>query len=120
MKQNVICTIEDVIHLLKETHQKGGAQALCNDSDWHMYVADDAEWFLSTSCCITAPPDFDEETDEEIIPDFAAKHGMEGSILPEIIQDVMISALEQKKDATNEELLKALNYYMDRDAFLEF
>ncbi len=45
---------------------------------------------------------------------------MDGSVLPEILQDVIINALEQKKDATNEELLKALNYYMDRDAFMSF
>ena len=63
-------TIEDVINLLKEKYLKEGEQALCNDNDWQMYVADD-EWFLTTACCITAPPEFDEETDEEIIPDFA-------------------------------------------------
>lgn len=45
---------------------------------------------------------------------------MEGSVLPEIFQDVMINALKQKKDATNEELLKALNYYLDRDTFISF
>ena len=118
MKQNVRCTIEDVINLLKEKYLKEGEQALCNDNDWQMYVADD-EWFLTTACCITAPPEFDEETDEEIIPDFAVENGMDGSVLPEILQDVIINALEQKKDATNEELLKALNFYMDRDAFID-
>ena len=119
MKQNVRCTIEDVINLLKEKYLKEGEQALCNDNDWQIYVADD-EWFLTTACCITAPPEFDEETDEEIIPDFAVENGMDGSVLPEILQDVIINALEQKKDATNEELLKALNFYMDRDAFMSF
>ena len=56
MKQNVRCTIEDVINLLKEKYLKEGEQALCNDNDWQMYVADD-EWFLTTACCITAPPE---------------------------------------------------------------
>ncbi|MDE6700871.1 MAG: hypothetical protein K2K10_07680, partial [Acetatifactor sp.] len=110
MKPNVKCTLEDVINLLKEKYLNEGEQALYNDSDWHIYVADDDEWFLTTPCCITTPPDFDEETDEEIIPKFAVEHGMEGSILPEIFQDVIINALLQKKDATNEELLNALNY----------
>lgn len=119
MEQNFRCKIEDVISLLKEKYLKEGEQALCNDNVWHMYVADD-EWFLTTDCCITAPPDFDEETDEEIIPNFAVENKMDGSVLPEILQDVIINALKQKKDATNEELLKALNYYMDRDAFMSF
>lgn len=119
MKQNVICTIEDVISLLKGKYLKEGEEALCNDNNWHMYVADD-EWFLTTACCITAPPDFDEETDKEIIPNFALENGMYGSVLPEILQDVIINVLRQKKDATNEELLKALNYYMDKDTFMLF
>lgn len=119
MKQNVRCTIEDVINLLKGKYLKEGEQALYNDNDWHMYVADD-EWFLTTACCITAPPDFDEETDEEIIPGFAVENGMDGSVLPEILQDVIINALGQKKSATNEELLRALNYYMDKDTFMLF
>ena len=119
MKQNITCTIEDVINLLKEQYLKEGEQALYNDYDWHMYVADD-EWFLTTACCITAPPTFDEETDEEIIPNFAVANGMDGSVVPEILQDVIINALSQKKSATNEELLKALNYYMDKDTFMLF
>jgi len=120
MKQNVKCTIEDVINLLKEEYLKEGEQALCNDSDWHIYISGDDKLFLTTACCVTAPPDFNEETDEEIIPEFAANNGMDGSILPEIFQDVICSALEQKREATNEELLKALNYYLDNDTFMIF
>lgn len=120
MEQNVKCTIEDIINCLKDKYLDEGEQALWDDSDWHVYVADDDELLLTTICCITAPPDFDEETDEEIIPEFAVENGVDGSILPEIIQDVIINALEQKRNATNDELLKALNYYMDRDTFMVF
>lgn len=59
MKQNVKCMIEDVISLLKEKYLKEGAQALCDDSDWHIYITDDDELFLTTACCVTAPPDID-------------------------------------------------------------
>lgn len=120
MKQNVKCTIEDVIILLKEKYLKEGEQALWNDSDWQLYISDDDELSLTTACCVTAPPDFDEETDEEIIPEFAVENGMEGSVLPETLQDVISSALEQKQEATNEELLEALNYYLDNDTFMVF
>lgn len=74
-------------------------------------MADD-ELFLTTDCCVTAPPVFDEDTDEEIIPEFAAENEMDGSILPEISQDVIISSMAQKEDVTNEELIDALNYYL--------
>lgn len=120
MKRNVKCTIDNVISLLREKYLKEGEQALYNDDDWYIYIPGDDELFLTTVCCITAPPDFDEETDEEIIPEFAVNNGMDGSILSEIFQDVICSALEQKREATNEELLKALNYYLDYDAFMKF
>lgn len=120
MKLDTKCTIEEVLHSLKEIYLNEGEQTLLEDSDWHIYVSDEAELFLTSVCCITAPPDFDEETDEEIIPEFAVKNGMDGSILPEVIQDVICSALEQKREATNEDLLKALNYYLDNDAFITF
>ncbi len=119
MKQNIKCTIEDILNSLKNKYLKEGKQALCNDNNWHIYVADD-ELLLTSVCCITAPPEFDKETDEEIIPVFAIENGMNGSILPEILQDVIINAFEQKRNATNGELLKALNYYMDKDTFMTF
>ena len=72
------------------------------------------------SVVLLPPPDFDEETDEEIIPEFAIKNGMDGSVLPEIFQDVIISAMTQKCDVSNEELVEALNYYLDNDTFMSF
>ena len=59
-------------------------------------------------------------TMEDIIPDFAVENGMDGSVLPEIFQDVIISAISQKGEVTNEELVKALNYYLDNDNFMTF
>jgi len=100
-------------------NQSKGENALYADSDWHIYVADD-ELLLTTVCCVTAPPDFDDETDEEIIPEFAVENGMDGSVVPEVFQDVIVSALVQKSDATNDELIEALNYYLDNDTFMPF
>ena len=119
MEQNIKCTIEEVINILREKYKSEGQNALYIDNDWHIYVADD-ELFLGRICCITAPPDFDEETDEEIIPEFAIENGMDGSVLPEIFQDVIISAMTQKSDVSNEELVEALNYYLDNDTFMSF
>lgn len=45
---------------------------------------------------------------------------MDGSVLPEIFQDVIISAMTQKSDVSNEELVEALNYYLDNDTFMSF
>lgn len=118
MKKNVKCTIEDVINSVKEKYLKEGESSFYNN-DWYIYVADE-ELLLTTLCCVTAPPDFDDETDEEIMPRFAVENGMDCSILPEIFQDVISNALEQKSDVTNKELINALNYYMDKDSFMVF
>ncbi|MBP3460259.1 MAG: hypothetical protein J6K58_13695 [Lachnospiraceae bacterium] len=118
MKQNIKCTIEDVIDLVKDKYLKEGEPAVYADNDWHIYEADE-ELLLTTPCCVTAPPEFDDETDEEIIPDFAVANGMDRSIVPDIFQDVIINALRQKSDVTNEELVKALNYYLDKDTFMK-
>ena len=59
-------------------------------------------------------------TIEEVIPEFAIENGMEGSILPKIFQDVIISAIAQKNDVSNKELVDALNYYLDNDTFMMF
>ena len=49
MKQNVRCTIEDVINLLKEKYLKEGEQALCNDYEGvNLWAGDDLYW-----ACIT-------------------------------------------------------------------
>lgn len=118
MEQNVKCTVGDVLAAIREMYQRGGEKAVYADNGWCLYETDDMlRW--DTECCIAAPPGFDEETEEEIFPAFAVEHGMEYSILAETIQDVVVSALEQKQDAADEEILHALNYYLEYDAFLE-
>lgn len=119
MEQNTKCTIKDILCALKDAYLRGGEQDFWDDSGWHVYLSGAGDLLLETAC-ITAPPAFNEETDEEILPEFAVKNGMDGSILPEIFQDVVCSAMEQKRDASNEELLEALNYYLERDTFLVF
>lgn len=118
MDINRKCTVGELLTSIKEQYLDEGTEAVYADNNWHIYLADD-ELLWTTLCCITAPPDFDEETDEEIIPEFAMANGMDGSLLSEIVQDVVINALEQKSDVADNELLKALNYYLDYDVFME-
>lgn len=119
MKLEGICTIGEVLAAVREQYVSEGSKAVYADDNWHIYLADE-ELLGTTVCCITAPPAFDEETDEEVIPEIAAANGMYGSLLPELVQDVVINALTQKSDAGDEELLEALNYYLDHDIFMQF
>ncbi len=88
------------------------------DNDWYIYETDDI-LSLSTPPFYIAPrPEFD-ENEEEIFPEYAIENNMDYPIMPELVADAVINALNQKRDATEKELLKALNYYLDADTFYQ-
>lgn len=119
MELNTVCTIGDVIRARRDLYLKSGEDALCADLDWYIYTkGTEEEYLLDTPCIIAGPPGYDDE--RELFPDFCDEHRMYGELMPEMLDDVLVSALEQKRDATGEELLCALNYYADMDAFFQF
>ena len=114
---NTKCTMKDVLMSIKESYLQKGETATEQDDDWYIYEADDI-LTLSTPCCISTRPEFD-ENEEEIFPEYAIENNMDYSIMPELVTDVVINAIDQKRDATEEELLKALNFYLDADTFIK-
>jgi len=120
VEHNIIITVGEIINIVKEKYLSEGLKAIYDDGDWFIYHNEDGRLFLSTVCCITASPDFDEETDEEIMPEFAVENGMNFPMLPEIVQDVVICSVNQKNDVTDEEIIMALNYYLENDTFMPF
>ena len=68
MEQNTKCTIKDILCALKDAYLRGGEQDFWDDSGWHVYLSGAGDLLLETAC-ITAPPAFNEETDEEILPE---------------------------------------------------
>jgi hypothetical protein len=87
------------------------------DNDWYIYEADDM-LSLSTPCYIGSRPEFD-ENEEEIFSEYAIENNMDYSIMPELVDRCCYQCLNQKRDATEEELLKALNHYLDADTFIK-
>ena len=121
MKLNTMSTIGAVIRYLRDIYPKRGGDAFCSSEDWFIYTAgEDGEFRLDTPCCISARPDYDDERGVEIFPSFAEEHGMYCELMPETLEDVVAAVLDQKRCATEEDLLRALNYYADEDGFLQF
>lgn len=122
MELNTVCTIGDVIRARRDLYLNGGQDALFfSVNDWFIYTKGTREeYLLDTPCIIAEPPSYDDERELELFPDFCDQHRMYSDMMPEMLDDVLISALEQKRDATEEELLYALNYYADMDAFYQF
>lgn len=69
-------------------------------------------------CYIDVYPDFTDD-DDEILPEFIINNHCQLVYRDEMLQDIIISALGRKKDVTNEELMKAINYYESNDTFLK-
>ena len=121
MELNTVCTIGDVIRARRDLYLQGGEDALSRDLDWYLYTrGTEAEYCMDTPCIIADPPGYDDQRELELFPSFCDEHRMYGELMPETLDEVLLSALEQKRDASEEELLRALNYYADMDAFLQF
>lgn len=118
MKKNTKCQFEEVITEIKELYVKYGDQGVQADDDWCLYTKD-KEILLTSECYILDYPDIDDDTDEEIFPPEAQESHMDIVYLPELIQDAITAALYQKPSATNNELLDAVNYYLQNDSFMQ-
>lgn len=121
MELNTICTIGDVIRARRDLYLREGEDVLSHSLDWFIYTkGTEPEYCLDTPCIIANPPDYDDERGLEIFPAFCDEHRMYSELMPEMLDDVLLSALGQKRDASEDELLYALNYYADMDAFFQF
>ena len=56
----------------------------------------------------------------ELFPAFCDEHRMYSELMPEMLDGVLLSALERKRYASEEELLYALDCYAEMDAFFQF
>ena len=119
VERNTTCTLGDIIRARRDLYLRGGQDALYQTLDWFIYTGPE-DYTLDTPCLIADPPDYDDERELEIFPAICDEHRMYSEMMPEMLDDVIMSALDQKRDATEEELLHALNYYAEMDAFLQF
>ncbi len=70
-----------------------------------------------TLCYLDSYPTVNDE-DEEEYPDFIVHNKFQLFAYGQQVEDVVHSALSQKKKPSSAELIKALNHYFDTDAFL--
>jgi hypothetical protein len=70
-------------------------------------------------CQLGAYPEIT-ESDEEIFPEFVARNGLEVLYYGQQFVDVVRNAKLQLGTPSDEDLVNALNYYADRDDFIDF
>lgn len=59
------------------------------------------------------------DDDEEIFPESITQNNLEFWFTDELLEDVTFNALKQKTSTTNEEILKAIKHYNERDSFMD-
>jgi hypothetical protein len=70
-------------------------------------------------CYLDDIPDIDDD-DNEIYPPFVVNERLEVFLSGENLENVIGSVLHQKIEPSMNELVEAINYYNERDAFIQF
>ena len=95
-------------------------QVLINISefDWSyaLYLEAGEVWNLNTKCAVLDPNDV--EDDDEELPTYAKKNKLVYVLTIQEIKGIIKNAYQQKKDCSEDDLLKAFVYYYDNDAFI--
>lgn len=71
------------------------------------------------TCYLERYPDVSDD-DEEVYPDYVEKNELELFFYGDQFMDVLRSALNQKPNATVDDIISGVNYYLDNDAFITF
>jgi hypothetical protein len=90
-----------------------------NSDYFYLYTKEKRENIqLDTVCYLDQGPSVTDE-DEEIYPDFVLKEMLEIFCSGDLFSDVISNVLYQKEQASMDEYLAALKYYLDHDCFLD-
>lgn len=117
MEKEVSTTLRDIIEEVFNQYKTMTETEIYSLDSWCVY-AEDIDLDLDSECYIADYPDFDDD-DEEVPITFVEENGLELCYRDETIVDVVGACLHQKTDVSLEEVLKALEYYMENDSFLE-
>jgi len=129
-KYHLIDLIKDVSDLYLE---KGG-NTVDTGSQWGLYIKKISPYQMALisakknfdiyqknmECYLLPLPKFDQDENVMIPPPFAVKNHLMFISSGETVCDVIVSALLHKANATIDELVDALNYYVKNDAFIEY
>ena len=82
-----------------------------------LYLSPNEPWTLDTPALVLNP---DDASDDEEEPEEARAAGLRYALGIQDVKGVADNARQQRKEATTGDLLRALRYYYDHDAFIDF
>ena len=86
--------------------------------DFCLYGKEDGELELARLYWVSDYPDVVEDSD--VYPTDVAEQDLQLVYYGEQLIDVLAVALEEKPDASHQDLVEALNYYQQHDCFMPF
>ena len=86
--------------------------------DFCLYGKEDGELALASSYWVSDYPDVVE--DRDVYPTEVPEQNLQLIYYGEQLLDVLTVALEEKPDASPQDLVEALNYYQQHDSFMKF
>ena len=89
-----------------------------SSDDFCLYGKEDGELVLDRLYWVSDYPDVVE--DRDVYPTDVAEQGLQLIYYGEQLIDVLAAALEEKPDASCQDLVDALNYYQQHDCFMKF
>ena len=89
-----------------------------SSDDFCLYGREDGELALDSLYWVSDYPDVVE--DRDVYPTDVVEQGLQLVYYGEQLIDVLTVALEEKPDASPQDLLEALKYYQEHDTFLPF
>ena len=118
MEKEVSTTLRDIIEEVINQYKTMTETEIYSLDSWCVY-AEDIDLGLDSECYIADYPEFDEDEDDEVPVPFVEEKDLELCYRDETIVDVVGACLHQKTDVSIDEVMKALEYYMENDSFLE-
>lgn len=85
--------------------------------DYALFVAGARPYGRTTPCGVFDPND-SEDPDED--PAEVKALGLKYALGVQDVRDILENAAEQKSEVSEDELIGALNFYLSRDAFIDF
>lgn len=112
MKDGQLCSFKDLLTTIMERSER----------DW-VFLPSNLNWSLesiSTSLELDeVPPEMEGEPDAGV-PQFAKDHNLIEVVPVVVLQDVASNALQQRPNATIEDIFCAFKFYYENDAFIDF
>ena len=116
LEQKTAWCMSDILKEICRQYEERDKKKVFADNGWCVYTKEHTVT-LDTVCFIDDGPSINDH-DEEIYPAFVCENHLKFLFMGDLVQDVVMSCLDQRDDVSLEKILEAIVYYYKHDTFL--